>query len=461
MTTTANHHRHRGTAGATAAASNGSVMAAGAEPEEDIAAIAKQISDHAEAIYQTWKARGLAPDEILTCHRDSSAAADKLGTALTPQPKPAAAAAAAAAAANSLERLVNKFVVEDKARLRAAATRQTRSLSPKPFASSIQYALQKFEQKAASGSVVEQSAAAKPAGVGKRHYGGKSSPVKSNGPTEDPGKTPAATATCNDDTTAPRSWPFRNGGKTSSEPFRNGGCNADFMDEVAKEERRLIDALKNGSVVENSRKATAAGDKPAVPSKEGVLLRTAAAVAAAAAAAADYDVGGGGGSNGGGGGGGIRPKPEFLIGLSALSSSSSRRNQHAHRQQEMVPHPELTDHQRANIRSHHHPSLQSNPVRPFLTRGSVAERVLIFEKCPTELMKYSAAGTGVAANSAVQSPPQWKNIGSDVHGKIQVSLPHPLPRYLRTTVTTESELDDNSKGGGRAEGYNSILESKY
>lgn len=35
--------------------------------EEDIAAIAKQISDHAEAIYQTWKARGLAPTEILSC----------------------------------------------------------------------------------------------------------------------------------------------------------------------------------------------------------------------------------------------------------------------------------------------------------------------------------------------------------------------------------------------------------
>ncbi|CAB0015084.1 unnamed protein product, partial [Nesidiocoris tenuis] len=40
----------------------------GDEPEEDIAAIAKQISDHAEAIYQNWKSRGLAPTEILTCN---------------------------------------------------------------------------------------------------------------------------------------------------------------------------------------------------------------------------------------------------------------------------------------------------------------------------------------------------------------------------------------------------------
>lgn len=35
--------------------------------QEEISSIAKQISDHAEAIYQTWKARGLAPTEILSC----------------------------------------------------------------------------------------------------------------------------------------------------------------------------------------------------------------------------------------------------------------------------------------------------------------------------------------------------------------------------------------------------------
>lgn len=356
------------------------------EPEEDIAAIAKQISDHAEAIYQTWKARGLAPDEILTCHRDSSAAADKFGSALTPQPKQTGPEAhnllLADPNTNNLERLVNKFVVEDKARLQAA--RQSRSLSPKPFASSIQFALQKFEQKASS-PVAESPVKQIVSSVG----GGGSSVVKRYGKSssksclEDLG----VAASAPDGVAAP-SWPFRNSGKTISPPAtvteksRNGCNNSDFMDEVAKEEQRLIDALKNGSVVENRK----AGEKPAVPSKEGVLLRS---------AAAGYDIS-------------SRSKPEFLIGLSALSSS--RRNLHAHRQQEQVPHPELTDHQRANIiRSNHHH--QSNPVRPFLTRGSVAERVLIFEKCPTELMK----------NSATNSAQSWKNIGSDVHSKIQVS----------------------------------------
>ncbi|VVC40182.1 EF-Hand 1, calcium-binding site,EF-hand domain pair,EF-hand domain [Cinara cedri] len=365
------------------------------EPEEDIAAIAKQISDHAEAIYQTWKARGLAPNEILTCHRDSSAV-DKFGSVLTPQPavKPAAATTAATTTAadthklladpntNSLERLVNKFVVEDKARL---AARQSRSLSPKPFASSIQYALQKFEQKASS---PEQSrpgggAVGVGAGGGVKRY--SKSPIKSYQPDDFGSTGKNHTAAAGNDAPA-TSWPFRNNNNGSKKPSSAECQNSNFMDEVAKEEQRLIDALKTGSVIETcSRKSS--GVKPAVPSKEGVLLR----------AAAGYDTGTGAAVN--------RAKPEFLIGLSALSSS--RRNQHAHRQQEQVPHPELTDHQRANIRSNHHH--QSNPVRPFLTRGSVAERVLIFEKCPTELMK----------NSTANSAQTWRNIGSDVHGKIQ------------------------------------------
>lgn len=369
------------------------------EPEEDIAAIAKQISDHAEAIYQTWKARGLAPNEILTCHRDSSAA-DKFGSVLTPQSKPAmttdtAHKLLADPNTNNLERLVNKFVVEDKARLQAA--RQSRSLSPKPFASSIQYALQKFEQKAScSGLEPVQQPQPKPnnvvAGVGPAKRYSKS-PIKSY-PADD-----YAVSTKNCDAAPvqqsnapnPPSWHFRNTG--SSKSGSPESQNSNFIDEVAKEEQRLIDALKNGSVVENCRKS----EKPAVPSKEGVLLRSAGYIAANN----DVNIVG-------------RSKPEFLIGLSALSSS--RRNQHAHhrREQEQVPHPELTDHQRANIRSNHHLH-QSNPIRPFLTRGSVAERVLIFEKCPTELMKNSNA---TVTNNSAQS--SWRNIGSDVHGKIQV-----------------------------------------
>lgn len=57
--------------------------------EEDIAAIAKQISDHAEAIYQTWKARGLAPTEILSCRPTPGIKlAESLRTKPKPEPRP-------------------------------------------------------------------------------------------------------------------------------------------------------------------------------------------------------------------------------------------------------------------------------------------------------------------------------------------------------------------------------------
>lgn len=57
--------------------------------EEDIAAIAKQISDHAEAIYQTWKARGLAPTEILSCRpAPGIKLSDSLRTKPRTEPKP-------------------------------------------------------------------------------------------------------------------------------------------------------------------------------------------------------------------------------------------------------------------------------------------------------------------------------------------------------------------------------------
>lgn len=40
----------------------------GDSAEDDIAAIAKQISDTAEVIYQNWKSRNLAPADLITCH---------------------------------------------------------------------------------------------------------------------------------------------------------------------------------------------------------------------------------------------------------------------------------------------------------------------------------------------------------------------------------------------------------
>ena len=192
-----------------------------AEPEEDIAAIAKQISDHAEAIYQTWKSRGLAPAEILTCHSNATAA-DKFGSALTPQPsqisphhqksspirsslqtkslphKTASKSSVVKSSqqasavtvdfltstpsldANNLEQLVNNFVVEDKARLAAARQQQQQQKSSpaKLLPSSIQFALQKFEKQVSSDIQVSKSPPSsfvKPAGP---HLEMKSQPLQ-------------------------------------------------------------------------------------------------------------------------------------------------------------------------------------------------------------------------------------------------------------------------------------------
>lgn len=54
-----------------------------------------------------------------------------------------------------------------------------------------------------------------------------------------------------------------------------------------------------------------------------------------------------------------------------------------------------------------------NPVRPFLTRGSVAERVLMFERCPVSKIEKKPKTTS-------QATTPWKSFGNDVHSKIQV-----------------------------------------
>ncbi|CAG0921573.1 unnamed protein product, partial [Notodromas monacha] len=77
-----------------------------------------------------------------------------------------------------------------------------------------------------------------------------------------------------------------------------------------------------------------------------------------------------------------------------------------------LPHPELTEQQRQHIKERSmSPTTYYNaagvPIRPFLTRGSVAERVLIFEKCPTEVRDRTGAGSlGTWRTNEVQSRAQ-------------------------------------------------------
>ncbi|XP_049822068.1 serine/threonine-protein phosphatase 2A regulatory subunit B'' subunit beta isoform X4 [Aethina tumida] len=251
------------------------------DPEDDIAAIAKQISDQAEAIYQNWKSRGLAPADLISCH--AAGDTSKLGSMLKPQPpaKPSIELLAQAPTMdnNRLKKLVKNFVDEDKARVAARN-------SPKP--SSIQYALQKFEQ-------------------------GSTQP---DGFVRKPMATPGLKKTV----------PVY-----GKEAFQQNNTH-----QVNIEEKRLLNALKNGDVVHETGPSTVMPSQLQQPKKEPV-----------------------------------EKDAPTKWGLRATTR----------RPEQTVPHPELTTSQRQHLRQ-----TSANPVRPFLTRGSVAERVLIFERCPSDLL---------------------------------------------------------------------------
>ncbi|XP_076639737.1 uncharacterized protein LOC143351757 isoform X2 [Colletes latitarsis] len=545
--------------------------------DEDIAAIAKQISDHAEAIYQTWKSRGLAPTEILNCHSNATAA-DKFGSALTPasnatatnatgKTSPTSATSAAAAVEilaqtpnldnGNLEKLVNNFVVEDKARL--AASRQ-RSPS-KTLPSSIQFALQKFERNSTQ-QQQPQTSPLKNSGVGAQpktkqtnvllsptsSFANKPSQiVKPQVSTKTPGahhrevfletiettfpadlapstkivqqKRPTSTvitspigssledaaSTANAGLTT---WPLKNKlneskrspdsatrsiqeGKSlnAKEEKRITGSNSSvYLDEVAREEERLINALKTGSVITEEpaertvpaltrQKPAIKREKPKVEPVKPIIIghnHHGAGLIPTSATMVNNVVSPTPGAN-------VaavsEPKSLSKDDLSNMSVVDYAKVRYRAAQQnpstqqrleeqrtsgastfnstdqlvsttrskfeteirkdkevgkddkdpvtsrwgpriytprpriEQVPHPELTTQQKQHIRAAAATGTGNNPIRPFLTRGSVAERVLIFEKCPSELLLDKRGPRQPAINT-------WKT-GHEVQNRAQ------------------------------------------
>ncbi|XP_071626318.1 uncharacterized protein [Temnothorax longispinosus] len=571
-----------------------------ASGEEDIAAIAKQISDHAEAIYQTWKSRGLAPTEILTCHSNTTAA-DKFGSALTPCNSPAVTGNNIGGKTSpslehsspttvdiltqtpnldngNLEKLVNNFVVEDKARIAASKQR-----SPSKLPSSIQFALQKFER---NSTQQQQTAAAKnniiadnskkltsvlltptssflnkPSQIVKPQVPAKTPgshhrevfletiettfPVdltSSNKPAQQKRPTSTLIASSPADSLNVNSsagsglttWPLKNklndakriadvsrasakspqqedvaktlpaqDDKRSVITGMNSRCA--YLDEVAREEERLINALKTGAVITEEPERTMASlrarQKPAVKqekpkvepvkqiiigghnyhgnssmvSNSGASSSTAnisniGNAVTAATVSTDRPDGGASAND---------TKSLSKDDLSAMSTIDYAKVRYQAAQQnpptqqrleeqrasnnpynnstteqlvsnartkfemeirkdkdtkstdkdpvtsrwgpritsprprleQAVPHPELTSQQKQHIRTAAATGTGNNPVRPFLTRGSVAERVLIFEKCPSELLLDKRGPRQPAINT-------WRG-GHEVQNKAQ------------------------------------------
>lgn len=349
------------------------------EGQEDIATIAKQISDHAEAIYQTWKARGLAPTEILNCHTPASEAFGKTLAPSPPQrskesPVTELLAQTPDMSNNNLEKLVNSFVHEDKARL-AARNRTGATVG------SIQYALKKFEKTEAAPlypkPIIQRNSSPQPSGT--KTNLNKNVPdvlmdtIEQQQPINQPPQKPQTPAKPASLANHVPSWPLKNrlGTSPSSKkesspvkeesPSRSNKKTADLMDEVSREEERLINALKTGVVLNNDKllpevitstlnDTNSKWTKPEISTTSstwnGVQTKTSPKI-----------------------------KEESIqnnIAPVTIKTTKTRAPR-----TEAVPHPELSATRNLNLRSS-----SSSPVRPFLTRGSVAERVMIFEKCP-------------------------------------------------------------------------------
>ncbi|XP_014221215.1 uncharacterized protein LOC106648660 isoform X3 [Trichogramma pretiosum] len=623
------------TAAAKQQANNGSTSG-----DEDIAAIAKQISDHAEAIYQTWKSRGLAPTEILNCHTSGSAA-DKFGTVLkpahraaasdspivanktmannafvnTPKKLPTSPVDILAQENNNLEKLVNNFVVEDKARIAAARQRSPSKNLP----SSIQFALQKFEQNAQQqqqqtpltspktptqslkSTTANSFALNRPSQIVKPSLQGLKSPqashhndvflesidaaspfvpklanrqVAASSPLQNlesspviGGSWPLKNKIVNDSRKQPVATPITTTNPTTTptttataavvtatldSPKSNAVAN--LMDQVAREEEKLINALKTGAVIsEDPSTVPIITPTTTLPKQKPVILRetkpkvepvkpillspsqvsalnSVALVNNVAHQIASSPTSNGvkqlskdelssmsvvdfakvryqtaqqnslkqpqlRGSNSSTTTTSEEPKSQTSSSTSALFAANEeqpivsttrskfeaadlvkdmndkdrldktnnvfkdadkdeekkeeakddkdfiasrwglRLNSPRPRPVEQVPHPELTTQQKQHIRAAAATNTGNNPVRPFLTRGSVAERVLIFEKCPSELM-LDKRGSRPSIGS-------WRST-QDAQNKAQRSKDLKPPKYQRKAQKVTNILDNST-----------------
>lgn len=417
------------------------------EAEEDIETIAKQISDHAEAIYQTWKARGLAPTEILNCHTDST---DAFGKTLTPPNRKKESTASEFFAQtpdmsnNNLEKLVSSFVNEDKARQQAA--RKSKILT----SGTIKDALKKFENADRAAISVKpnflRNSSPQPNSQAKSVHATTNSvnklnknvpdvlmntieqtvPTKEPSPPKQKPETPAKPANLINHTPT---WPLKNrigigtSKKTnnksdeesnSQHTFDKSKNSSHLMDEVLLEEERLINALKTGTILNNDKPLPEVITSTLNDSTErgwNQIEKTSSSIVTIKNPATMSS-----------------PPPQDRLDASAtptdgqnnkalmnniqdhISSNSVApikiTKQPRPRNDAAVPHPEVNlnsvklNHNTSNLRN----AASTAAVRPFLTRGSVAERVLMFEKCP-EVKPLRIVPKEPAKLSAKPAPP--------------------------------------------------------
>ncbi|XP_021705444.1 uncharacterized protein LOC5577684 isoform X6 [Aedes aegypti] len=520
--------------------------------QEDLDAIAKQISDHAEAIYQTWKARGLAPTEILNCQLPTADGENAFSKTLSPTTTTATSSASPGSPSlpsssssvtqkstsgvaellaqapelsnNSLEQLVSSFVNEDKARIAAQKRGAGRPVSA---GSTIKSVLQKFEQNGAQNlntSPINKPNYIRPSSTTPNKVNNNNNNLstlnKNNVPdvlkdtlVEKPREKPQTPVKPDHLLNHVPSWPLKNrvvkasgpnssdkanhqpssanSGSTSSSSSSNSGLSsitgstgfiskntAELMDEVSREEERLINALKTGTVLNNSDNLLPEVITSTLPETRDVpdygysSNRPLDMVTSSTVVANGSTNGTTNGTNGTSAGAGTDPnnpaaanaagvkhwngvpmKPNHIPILSIHQiheqhklSTNFTRNVATTRLPKDFGRPAASD-EKKEFQAKTIPS----PIRPFLSRGSVAERVLIFEKCPEKAPPRERA----KENVKVQSKPVNRLIPPNIHTTLQRHLknstkapyipqfhfPNGKPPPAITTETTMQRLE--------------------
>ncbi|KAG8184394.1 hypothetical protein JTE90_004566 [Oedothorax gibbosus] len=109
-----------------------------------------------------------------------------------------------------------------------------------------------------------------------------------------------------------------------------------------------------------------------------------------------------------------------------------------------IPHPKLTTAQKQHIKERSLSPTDRHshvPIRPFLTKGSVAERVLLFECCPDRALERTASGNKSKQNLIST----WRPGNSDVQNKTQdKTTSHLLMRGL-SSYTHGNRLEEGAR----------------
>lgn len=361
---------------------------------EDIESIAKQISDHAEAIYQEWKARGLAPTEILKCHPDINTSLSKTFGLESPNEVASVLESEiltrnSPLSNNNLNQLVNNFVQNDKAKnvaqkhdpVKYSSPKKspTEPISPSYIDNSAFSPISPSQSSLVSSSISSSS----------RNLNNQSSSQQHQIPDVLKDTIERCARRQKPETPAKPehllnhvpTWPLKNrvmvqnnnniGKELSNKPTLSNTNellvsksterkikSADVLDEVSREEEKLINALKTGTALESERLPEVI--KPSIDVSNTftniVNVKN------------DIEMN-------------IRPEEEKTRQPPNDEAQKKIASTVNFTRVNTARLPTKLEAKAADDKKFEFKTIPS-PVRPFLSRGSVAERVLIFEKCP-------------------------------------------------------------------------------